>query len=77
VTDPSFKVWYQRQKDSKHGIADLNISYTSAEEEDFFREGFQKLPDNLNEFGFGDMHVWIKLIERTCVTLVHDTLCEI
>ena len=73
VTDPSFRIWLAKNKGSSHAIAEIEVSYTSAEEEDLFRDGWQKLEENMTVFGFGDMHVWLKRMERTSVPQVENT----
>ena len=65
--DPSFCLWYFKAGPPDMPIGDLNLSYTLADEEELMKEGFEMLETSFLEFGFGDMNLWIRKVERAAV----------
>ena len=66
TNDPSFCIWMERNGDSLP-IGDINMSYTLADEEELQREGFEMIESNMVLFGFGDMNMWVRKVERAAV----------
>jgi len=66
TNDPQFCVWMFRNE-KKMPIGDINLSYSMADEEELEREGFEIIETNLNVFGFGDMNLWVRRLERASV----------
>eukprot|EP00520_Triparma_pacifica_P006431 CAMPEP_0118647516 /NCGR_PEP_ID=MMETSP0785-20121206/8649_1 /TAXON_ID=91992 /ORGANISM="Bolidomonas pacifica, Strain CCMP 1866" /LENGTH=832 /DNA_ID=CAMNT_0006539617 /DNA_START=63 /DNA_END=2559 /DNA_ORIENTATION=+ len=65
--DPSFCVWTFKAGPPDMPIGDLNLSYTLSDEEELKKEGFEMLDTSFLEFGFGDMNLWIRRVERAAV----------
>ena len=40
------------------------VTYNLQDERELAADGFEKLPENLLDLGFGDMYIWIKKINR-------------
>jgi len=64
--DPSFCVWFHKDGRTQ-AIADLNISYSMNDESELKKEGYEMLETNLSNFGFGDMNLWFRKIDRASV----------
>jgi hypothetical protein len=64
--DPFFCVWFYKGGENSENlpIGDLNLSYTLGEEEELTREGYEMIDISFVEFGFGDMNLWIRRVER-------------
>ena len=61
--DPIFCVWFH--KDGKtQAIADINISYSMNDENELKKEGYEMIETNLSNFGFGDMNLWTRKVDR-------------
>ena len=67
ANDPSFCVWTYKAGPPDMPIGDLNLSYTLADEEELRKEGFEMLETSFLEFGFGDMNLWVRKVERAAV----------
>ncbi|GMH79431.1 hypothetical protein TrST_g8548 [Triparma strigata] len=67
--DPFFCVWFYKGGENSENlpIGDLNLSYTLGEEEELTREGYEMIDISFVEFGFGDMNLWIRRVERSSV----------
>ena len=40
------------------------VTYNLQDERELAADGFEKLPENLLDLGFGDMFIWVKKINR-------------
>ena len=48
------------------------VTYNLQDERELAADGFEKLPENLLDLGFGDMYIWIKKINRNLETNVEN-----
>ena len=56
------------RRDARHKstqvVAAVEVTYNLQDERELAADGFEKLPENLLDLGFGDMYIWIKKINR-------------
>ena len=45
-------------------VAAVEVTYNLQDERELAADGFEKLPENLLDLGFGDMYIWVKKINR-------------
>ena len=45
-------------------MAAIEVTYNLQDERELAADGFEKLPENLLDLGFGDMYIWVKKINR-------------
>ena len=50
----------------------IEVTYNLQDERELAADGFEKLPENLLDLGFGDMYIWIKKINRNLETNVEN-----
>ena len=48
------------------------VTYNLQDERELAADGFEKLPENLLDLGFGDMFIWVKKINRNLETNVEN-----
>ncbi len=53
-------------------VAAIEVTYNLQDERELAADGFEKLPENLLDLGFGDMYIWIKKINRNLETNVEN-----
>ena len=53
-------------------MAAVEVTYNLQDERELAADGFEKLPENLLDLGFGDMYIWVKKINRNLETNVEN-----
>ena len=53
-------------------VSAVEVTYNLQDERELAADGFEKLPENLLDLGFGDMFIWIKKINRNLETNVEN-----
>ena len=53
-------------------MAAIEVTYNLQDERELAADGFEKLPENLLDLGFGDMFIWVKKINRNLETNVEN-----
>jgi len=71
-SDPGFVIWARKRKDAVYVVSSLEVSYSAKDEQNLEADGYERLPENLTTFNFGDMYVWVKKINRNAETAVEN-----
>ena len=57
-------MWGRKRSDAVMVVAAVEVTYNLQDERELAADGFEKLPENLLDLGFGGMFIWIKKINR-------------
>ena len=69
---PGLVMWGRKRNDAVMVVSDIEVTYNLQDERELAADGFEKLPENLLDLGFGDMFIWIKKINRNLETNVEN-----
>ncbi|CAH0380096.1 unnamed protein product [Pelagomonas calceolata] len=69
---PGLVMWGRKRSDAVMVVAAVEVTYNLQDERELAADGFEKLPENLLDLGFGDMFIWIKKINRNLETNVEN-----
>ena len=61
---PGLVMWGRKRSDAVMVVAAVEVTYNLQDERELAADGFEKLPENLLDLGFGDMFIWVKKINR-------------
>ena len=69
---PGLVMWGRKRSDAVMVVSAIEVTYNLQDERELAADGFEKLPENLLDLGFGDMYIWIKKINRNLETNVEN-----
>ncbi len=69
---PGLVMWGRKRNDAVMVVSDIEVTYNLQDERELAADGFEKLPENLLDLGFGDMFIWVKKINRNLETNVEN-----
>ena len=69
---PGLVMWGRKRSDAVMVVSAVEVTYNLQDERELAADGFEKLPENLLDLGFGDMYIWIKKINRNLETNVEN-----
>ena len=72
AAQPGLVMWGRKRTDAVMVVSDISVTYNLNDERELAADGFEKLPENLLDLGFGDMFIWIKKTNRNLEASVEN-----